>query len=240
MVAQHNMAEPKNCFVQEEPCVESRITFQYDGGNNETNDERSEEEMYLEYLDQDEPIKTSSKLNNENPDDVFAEKFAVLFYKVTGKDEVLDAYELQMVMKRIHANELETFHGKTFSLETCRCMVSSIDKNRRGYLNFDQFKRLWFQIMYWKNLFEDCDLNNDDKIDFQELQIAAGKLGFTLKDETLQLLINRYVNRSGTLNLDDFCGICSKLVALKQNFDDMSNSEKELTYDRYLIGCLYT
>ena len=233
------MASPQQ--VQEIPCVEVFVPLLYDDESGiETENQRNSK-----FLDRQKITTTSSNNDNRTENqqtqaDVFAEKFAILFYRVTGKDELLDAYELQMVMERMHASEIQNFNNKTFSLETCRCMVASIDKNRHGNLNFDQFKRLWFQLMSWKDLFEECDQNKDKKIDENELRIAVRKLGFTLQDGTLLLLISRYANRSGTLNLDDFCGICSKLNTLKQDFDDMCTSNKELTYDRFLMGCLYS
>lgn len=232
------MKQPQ--LVYEEPCVKKSIAL--------LNDE--DDERYKEYIStnlQKDDNSYKSKNNHEEKrsleqqqKDEFTDKFAILFYRITGKDEVLDAYELQTVMERMHANELQNFNNNTFSLETCRCMVASIDKNRRGTLNFDQFKRLWHMIMSWKDLFDECDLNKDQKIDENELRVAVDKLGFKLRDETLNVLGCRYANRSGTLNLDDFCGVCSKLQTLQKSFNEMCASNKELTYDRYLMDSLYS
>lgn len=220
--------------VHEEPCVRELVPELCD-----EDDDRYKDYIKTYCQKNDNSNQRKRSLGQQEKDE-FTEKFAILFYKVTGKDEMLDAYELQAVMERMHAKELQNFNNNTFSLETCRCMVASIDKNRRGTLNFDQFKRLWNRLMTWKDLFDECDLNKSQEIDEHELGIAVNKLGFKLKDETLHLIVCRYANRSGTLNLDDFCGICSKLKTLQESFNEMCTSNKELTYDRFLMDSLYS
>ena len=149
----------------------------------------------------------------------------------------MDAYELQTVMQVIFSKDVDK--DTMFSLETCRCMIAAIDRFNKGKLGFDQFKKLWFTTMKWKQLFEVCDTNKDRKINKSELTVALHKLGFKLNNETVIGITNRYMNRIGTLNLDDFCGICSKLEALKASYDDVKD-DKKLTYDKYFMESLFS
>lgn len=224
------------CEVDEPLCVAINVGLLYENNN-----------VILNEKDFDEAVKGVQEIKSDeqrqrahSANEAFTEHLGVLFYKITGKDELLDAYELQRVMAMVFAKDLNLSEHNEFSLETCRCLIASIDGNRRGTLNYDQFKKLWFEIMKWKKLFETCDENNDKKIDYNELKKAVKKLGFSVKEETIRVLKSRYANREGVLNLDDFCGICSKLTTLKNNFEELERSKKSMTYDRFLMECLYS
>eukprot|EP00111_Clytia_hemisphaerica_P006759 TCONS_00019543-protein len=223
--------------VDEPLCVAINVALLYEDNNFILLNEKDFDEAVkgVQEIKCDEPRKRAYSAN-----EAFTEHLGVLFYKITGKDELLDAYELQRVMDMVFAKDLKLSEHNEFSLETCRCLIASIDRNRRGTLNYHQFKKLWFEIMKWKKLFEVCDENNDKKIDYNELKKAVSRLGFSVKEETIRILKSRYTNREGVLDLDDFCGICSKLTTLRNNFEEMELSEKCMTYDRFLMECLYS
>jgi len=220
-------------LVYEEPCVAIEICLNSDGDKTDT-------KRFTEFLKKD--VVTNEGNQDQRPktdekESVFANKFGFFFFKVTGKDELMDAYELQKVMQMSFKRD---FNDNTkFSLETCRCLIATIDHGYQGSLAYEQFKQLWFTVMKWKHLFEVCDANKDRKIDKSELTVALQKLGFELESKTVDVVMNRYMNRIGTLNLDDFCGICSKLVALKVSYDRLKDA-KQLTYENYFMESLYS
>ena len=232
-------------LVYEEPCTAIEACMLYDG--DQTDEERFTKllkknevaitNLNLKPINQQSQDQAPEKEPETNKESLFAENLGCFFFKVTGEDELMDAYELQTVMQTIFNEHLDD--GTMFSLETCRCMIAAIDRGEEGTLGFDQFKKLWFTTMDWKQLFEVCDTSKDRTIDKSELTVALHKLGFELNNETVNVITNRYMNRIGTLNFDDFCGICSKLDALKASYDDVKN-DKKLTYDKYFMESLFS
>ena len=212
--------------VDEEPCVEKRIHYL----------EETEELPYNIYMDKAKktPLKKTLSIKTEQ-ETVFAEKFGSFFFQVAGKDERLNAFELRRVMVMIFRKDYP--HAEDFSLEACRSLISSNDKNRDGVLTYDQFKKLWFIIMKWKRCFDECDLDKNRKINQEELSVALKRLGINLNENSIKLIIARYANKQNTLDLDSFIQICSKTASAKESFDKFSS---KIMFDTYLLESLYS
>lgn len=170
----------------------------------------------------------------EKRNSAFIDNFGYFFYTIAGEDEVLNAFELQIVMGMIFKQDFP--HYEDFSLEACRSMLASLDDNYDGNLNYTQFKELWFKIMRWKTIFEDSDSNENRKIDFNELKGAFDKLDVELEENTIVVLMNRFSNKEQLINLDDFIQICCKITSAKKNFE---NLEPNVSLGKFLFDILY-
>lgn len=162
--------------------------------------------------------KESPKEKKEEKEDIgFDDNFAFLYYKLAGKDEQLDAFELQSIMAMVFRTTFPK--NSDFSLETCRSMVSSMDTYKIAKLNYVQFKNLWTKIVKWVYTFEQSQRDSDRKIDFSELCIALSKLNVKLNKDTIRTLVNRFHNKSGLIELDDFIQICCKAESVKSSYE---------------------
>lgn len=94
-------------------------------------------------------------------------------------------------------------------------------------------------MMKWKRIFEECDVNKRQRIDREELGIAIKeKLKYNISDKTLDLMHMRYNNRNGTVNVDDFFTICSKLDTTTSSYSRIHDAD-EVCLDSYLMESLY-
>ena len=214
--------------IEEEEIVEEFLKPLQD-----IDDDTAYEEQYLDNLLW-EPVHVTP-VQPINKQDEFAEKFAPFFFKVSGKDERVNAYELQMVMAFIFKKHFSK--SEDFSLEACRSMISMMDFDRSGHLCFDEFKMLWGRIMRWKKCFEKFDGDLSVTIDRDELNSAMQDLNFELNHETLDMLIARYVNKSGTINLDDFIQICARVTSVAEDY--LLFNGRNFTLDEMLLTSLY-
>lgn len=215
---------------------------------NRTEEKEEEEEEEEKSKEDDEP-RTAQETNvynkpkcvrhkEEFEDPEFEDNLGSFFFEVTGEDELMNAYELQSVMTMIFEDD---FTVEEFSLETCRSLISCVDKNRMGNLTYNQFKTLWHSIIEWKHIFELCDENKDRHIDRRELGIAVReKLNIEILDKTLDLLVIRYKNRDGIVNIDDFFTICAKLKATTASYERIHNSNEIVPFGKYLTECIYS
>ena len=214
--------------VYEDLCVEEIIYFHE--GNKDTPFKSFDD---FERYEAEENKKPKAKQTEE--DTVFADKFGYFFYKLAGKDEILNSFELQRIMAMIFRKDFPNVQD--FSLEACRSLVASMDTNRNGGLAYTQFKKLWFLIMEWKSCFEICDLDKDRKINQQELYIALERLGINLEENTLKLILSRYANKTNTIDLDSFIQICSRTISLKKSFESFNS---KVSLDTFLLEIIYS
>lgn len=167
---------------------------------------------------------------------MFDDQFGFLFYKIAGEDERIDSFELQKVMAMIFRSEFPA--TSDFSLEACRAMIASMDSHREGKLNYSQFKDLWKRIMKWKYTFDASERDHDGRINYTELCIALRKLGFKLCDATIQCLMNRFQNKRGVIELDDFIQICSKTRAARRSYETRIK-QGNASLDTFLLEIIY-
>jgi hypothetical protein len=70
------------------------------------------------------------------------------FSAVAGADGQIDARELQRCLTQSGIGG--TY--QPFSLETCRIMISMLDRDYSGKMGFSEFKELWTALNQWKVL----------------------------------------------------------------------------------------
>ena len=181
-------------------------------------------------------ITTNSQESKNNNGDFVDDQFSYFFYKISGADERLDAFELQRVMSMIFRSLFPK--NSDFSLEACRAMISSMDHHRLGKLNFTQFKELWQNLMKWKHAFEVSDANQDQRIDYFELCVGLKKLGVRLQESTIRMLMNRFQNHSKLIELDDFLQICCKTISARKSYETVVKGGNA-QLDTFMLHIIY-
>ncbi|KAF6086892.1 sorcin [Phyllostomus discolor] len=131
------------------------------------------------------------------------------FAAVAGQDGQIDADELQRCLTQ------SGIAGgyKPFNLETCRLMVSMLDRDLSGTMGFSEFKELWSVLNGWRQHFMSFDSDRSGTIDPQELQKALTAMGFRLSPQAVNSIAKRY-STNGKITFDDYISCCVKLRAL--------------------------
>ena len=180
-------------------------------------------------------IEYKPRQESASEDASFDAKFKPFFVKVAGKDEEIDAFELQTVLTAALKTEM---HGKEFSLEACRSMVAMTDRDRNGRLDYNEFRSCWRTIMEWKNNFNAYDKDGSGDMDAIELRDALAKLGFKLSSPALSSLALRYVNKHGNVSFDDYIQACCRVRSSFESY--LSYQGKSFTLDDYIMSAIYT
>lgn len=83
---------------------------------------------------------------------------------------------------RISAEELQRAlsngTSRPFNLDACRLMISMLDRDGDGTINFNEFTSLWNYIDEWTRCFRTFDRDNSGNIDKPELQQALTQFGY--------------------------------------------------------------
>jgi len=178
-------------------------------------------------------IKTK-KLTAED-DNNFDAKFKPFFDKVAGEDQEIDSFELLAVVNAAFKKELD---GRQFSLEACRSMLSMVDRDRNGKLDYPEFRECWRTVMEWKNNFQVYDKDNSGDMSAIELRGALAKLGFKLSTPALSSIALRYANKNGGVSMDDYIQICCRVKSTFESY--LSYQGKSFSLDDYIMSAIYT
>jgi Ca2+-binding EF-hand superfamily protein len=111
------------------------------------------------------------------------------FSAVAGPDGTIDAAELQRCITN------SGFTREPFSLETCRLMITMLDTNFNGTMDFGEFRQLWDALHHWKNAFLATDVDNSGTINVAELQGSLMRFGYNFSPALINVLVKRYVCR---------------------------------------------
>lgn len=154
------------------------------------------------------------------------------FSHVAGQDGQIDAGELQRCL---------TSSGiggsyQPFSKETCRIMITMLDRDYSGQMGFSEFKELWASLNQWKQAFMNFDRDRSGTMEPHELQQALVTFGYNLSPQALGGILRRYSN-GGKVTFDDFVACIVKLRALTTQFqqrDTQRNGTATFRYDDFV------
>lgn len=154
------------------------------------------------------------------------------FAAVAGQDGQIDADELQRCLTQ------SGIAGgyKPFNLETCRLMVSMLDRDMSGTMGFNEFKELWAVLNGWRQHFISFDSDRSGTVDPQELQKALTTMGFRLSPQAVNSIAKRY-STNGKITFDDYIACCVKLRALTDSFrrrDTTQQGVVNFPYDDFI------
>ncbi|XP_014667421.1 PREDICTED: calpain-9-like [Priapulus caudatus] len=147
------------------------------------------------------------------------------FRRIAGDDMEVDQHELQAVLNHVLKKE---FNFEGFSLECCRSMVAMMDDDRSGKLGLDEFRELWQNIRWWKNVFRDYDKDKSGNLNTFELRQALHSAGYRLSTMVLKVLVLRYGNKSNSMNFDEFVMCAVKLKSMIEKFQKLQMSEIDM------------
>ncbi|XP_061853197.1 sorcin isoform X1 [Colius striatus] len=126
-----------------------------------------------------------------------------------------------------------------FNLETCRLMISMLDRDMSGTLGFNEFKELWAVVNGWKQHFLSFDNDRSGTVDRQELEKALMNMGFRLSPQAVTAITKRY-STQGKITFDDYIACCVKLRALTECFRRRDASQQGFVNFQYddFIQCV--
>ncbi|KAM7540470.1 hypothetical protein Aperf_G00000041004 [Anoplocephala perfoliata] len=137
------------------------------------------------------------------------------FDKVKGPDGEVTADELIDILNVAFTKD---FNFDGFSIESCRSLISMLDVDRNGSLDFDEFKSLWEILRLWKTIFKKFDVDNSGTMSTYELRNALNCAGYHIDNATLTSVVLRFSNRNRILHFDDFI-IC--FARMRSAFETM-------------------
>ncbi|XP_050958246.1 calpain-2 catalytic subunit-like [Labeo rohita] len=106
-----------------------------------------------------------------------------------------------------------------FSMETCRHIISLLDRDGSGKLGLVEFHILWIKIQKYLEVFKKHDTNNSGTMSSYEMRAAVKEAGFQLNNDVLQVITSRYANQQHAIDFDSFIGCLIRLEMLFKMFD---------------------
>ncbi|XP_060600519.1 calpain-B-like isoform X3 [Ruditapes philippinarum] len=170
----------------------------------------TEKEVESEVMDED----NGPSVPTPEPRD----SMALLFAKHAGEDGKMDYKELRQFL--IEATLKELKESISFNREACRSLVTMMDKNRSGFLSWEEARILLKEI---KTVFKQFDANRSNTIDTLELGSLFNKLGndrFPVSRMVLTSIVRRYGGRDRRLSLEDFIIVMCKLTVMYEIFKE--------------------
>uniref|UniRef100_H2M8N5 calpain-2 n=1 Tax=Oryzias latipes TaxID=8090 RepID=H2M8N5_ORYLA len=168
-------------------------------------------------------------------------QFKEMFKSAAGGHMEVSAIELQRILNKIFSIQTDV---KTdgFSLETCRLIVSLMDKDESGKLGPMEFRLLLTKIPKYLEIFKSLDTDNSGTMSSHEMRNAAFKAGFQINGSVLQAIVNRYADAQYAIDFDSFVSCLVKLEMLFKMFKalDRGGSGKiELNMQQWLCLAIY-
>ncbi|XP_026091980.1 calpain-2 catalytic subunit-like [Carassius auratus] len=166
--------------------------------------------------------------------------FKQLFNQVAGNDSEVSVFELQQILDSATSKQMDV---KTdgFSMETCRHIISLLDRDGNGKLGLVEFHILWIKIQKYLEVFKKYDSDNSGTMSSHEMRDAVKEAGFQLNNDVLQVIISRYANQQYAIDFDCFVGCLIRLEMLFKifkTFDKKSSGKIELDILQWLCLAL--
>ncbi|KAK2907102.1 hypothetical protein Q8A67_006087 [Cirrhinus molitorella] len=152
-------------------------------------------------------------------------QFKQFFNQIAGNDSEVSVFELRKILDSAISKRTDV---KTdgFSTETCRHIISLLDRDRSSKLGLVEFQILWIKIQKYLEVFKKHDRDNSGTMSSHEMRDAMKEAGFQLNNDVLQVIISRYASQQFAIDFDSFVGC---LIRLEMLFKMFKTSDKKST-----------
>ncbi|KAM4603914.1 LOW QUALITY PROTEIN: calpain-1 catalytic subunit-like [Polymixia lowei] len=166
--------------------------------------------------------------------------FKTMFSQLSGDDMEVSVRELRTILNRVVSKHRD-LKTDGFSMESCRAMVSLMDKDGSARLGLVEFQVLWNKIRKWLGIFREFDLDTSGSMSSYEMRLALEHAGFKLNNRLYQMLVARYADNE-VIDFDNFTCCLVKLEAMFKAFheldrDGTGTAELNITEWLYMTMC---
>uniref|UniRef100_UPI0037E832BC calpain-1 catalytic subunit-like n=1 Tax=Semicossyphus pulcher TaxID=241346 RepID=UPI0037E832BC len=147
------------------------------------------------------------------------DSFRSMFAQLSGDDMEISVRELRTILNRVVSKHRD-LQTDGFSMESCRAMVSLMDKDGSARLGLLEFQVLWNKIRKWLGIFREFDLDKSGCMSSYEMRLALENGGFKLNNKLYQMLVARYADNE-IIDFDNFTCCLVKLEAMFKAFQHL-------------------
>ncbi|XP_041640858.1 calpain-1 catalytic subunit-like [Cheilinus undulatus] len=147
------------------------------------------------------------------------DSFRSMFAQLSGDDMEISVRELRTILNRVVSKHRD-LQTDGFSMESCRAMVSLMDKDGSARLGLLEFQLLWNKIRKWLGIFREFDLDKSGCMSSYEMRLALENGGFKLNNKLYQMLVARYADNE-VIDFDNFTCCLVKLEAMFKTFQEL-------------------
>ncbi|XP_047459633.1 calpain-2 catalytic subunit-like [Mugil cephalus] len=167
--------------------------------------------------------------------------FKHLFKQISGDDMEVSAFELVGILNNV-VSARSDIKTDGFSLETCRLIISLLDKDESATLGLMEFHMLWTKIKKYLEIFRTHDKDHSGTMSSHEMREAATEAGFIVNSAVLQAIVSRYADAQYAIDFDSFVGCLIKLEMLFKMFKTLERGDSgkiELDLQQWLCLAIY-
>ncbi|XP_067353117.1 calpain-1 catalytic subunit-like isoform X2 [Channa argus] len=147
------------------------------------------------------------------------DSFRSMFAQLSGDDMEISVRELRTILNRVVSKHRDV-QTDGFSMESCRAMVSLMDKDGSARLGLVEFQILWNKIRKWLGIFREFDLDKSGSMSSYEMRLALENGGFKLNNKLYQMLIARYADNE-MIDFDNYTCCLVKLESMFRAFQEL-------------------
>ncbi|XP_069787116.1 calpain-2 catalytic subunit-like [Narcine bancroftii] len=171
-------------------------------------------------------VEVDANLEDEEVDEEdISSSFENLFDCLAGEDAEISAFELQRILNKIVSNR-EDIKTDGFTLETCRNVISLMDKDESGKIGLVEFKLFWNKLQRMLKIFKKMDADETGTMNSQEIRLALEEAGFTLNNVLVQNIVARYANSDLIIDFDNFVGCLIRLETMFRIFKQLDMDDE--------------
>ncbi|XP_014784470.1 peflin [Octopus bimaculoides] len=122
--------------------------------------------------------------------------------------------------------------------KSARLMISMFSKDHSESIDLIQFQHLWKFLQDMQVVFNRFDPTRSGKIGMAELQTAYQQIGFSISPRTISIIMMKFAERQGALDIASFIHSCLLLHLLTNSFKQRCQSSPEtasMHYDDYML-----
>nr|XP_022318087.1 calpain small subunit 1-like [Crassostrea virginica] len=172
----------------------------------------------------------------------YEDSFRQLYQKHADEDGKLRAKELKAFILELSRTEIT--EPLRFSTETCRSLITMMDRNRTGGVNFEETLKMWKEVKGYISVFQQFDVERSGELKTSELDKLFSTLGFPVNRRVETAIVRRYTDRNNRIRLTDFIIVVCKLTLMYEIFKDQQNksgssSSASFSMNEFLYYTMY-